>query len=138
MQEEIREGILHEICCICVHKPTSIEDGLFKDSAKTLKGCDCTYHYDEESNQYCPLAYKVANAIMRKLHSQDVVIKVERELFLISRERAESAIPDTDCSGRKFTPSEWEDLVRTIVHGAEIQRDKDKYDSGYGAVESLI
>ncbi len=79
-----------------------------------------------------------ALAYMRFLHSQGVVIKVEGELPLISRERAESAIPDTDCSGRKFTLSEWEDLVRTIVHGAEIQRDKDKYDSGYVAVESLI
>ena len=75
-REEIREGMLHEICCICVHKPTSIKDGLFKDSAKTLKGCGCTYHYDEESNQYCALAYKVAKAIMSKLHSQGVVIKV--------------------------------------------------------------
>ena len=76
--------------------------------------------------------------LLHRLAKRGVVIKVERELSLISRERAESAIPDTDCSGRKFTPSEWEDLVRTIVHGAEIQRDKDKYDSGYVAVEPLI
>lgn len=44
-------------------------------------------------------------------------------LVVIGRERAEKAVPPEDCSGRKFSPDEWEDLVRTILDGAEIQRD---------------
>ncbi len=47
---------------------------------------------------------------------------------LISRTRAEFAVGETDCSGRKYLPDEWEDLVRTIINGAEIQRDMDYYD----------
>jgi len=45
------------------------------------------------------------------------------ELNIIERARAESAVPPDDCSGRKFTPDEREDLVRAILDGAEIQRD---------------
>lgn len=55
--------------------------------------------------------------------------KQDEEFPLISRERAEFAVPKTDCSGREYTPDEWEDNVRYVLYGAEIQRDKDKYDS---------
>ena len=47
------------------------------------------------------------------------------KLNKIERARAEKAVPSDDCSGRKFTPDEWEDLVRTVLEGAEIQRDTD-------------
>lgn len=54
----------------------------------------------------------------------------EARLPLIGRERAESAVGETDCSGRKFTPVEKEDNIRYVLWGAEIQRDKDQFD-GY-------
>jgi len=47
---------------------------------------------------------------------------------LLSRARAEFAVGDVDCGGRKYEPIEWEDLVRTLIFGAEIQRDKDYFD----------
>ncbi len=47
---------------------------------------------------------------------------------LISRVRAESAVGVTDCSGREFTPEEKEDLIRMVLFGALIQRDKDWFD----------
>lgn len=75
-QEEIREGILKEVCCVCVHKPTHYRQSMFeKDKAVQVYGSGCSYGYEEDSNQYCSLAYKVAKAIMNKLHSQGVVIK---------------------------------------------------------------
>lgn len=49
----------------------------------------------------------------------------ERALPLISRERAESAVGLKDCSGRMYGKDEREDLIRTLLYGAEIQRDKD-------------
>ena len=49
----------------------------------------------------------------------------EIALLLISRERAESAVGLIDCSGRKYDKDEREDLIRTIIDGAEIQRDMD-------------
>ena len=67
-----------------------------------------------------------------------VVIKVDRELSIISRKRAEFLVPEVDCGGRKYTSIEWEDNVRYLLESAEIQRDKDKYDSGCVAVEPLI
>lgn len=51
-------------------------------------------------------------------------------LPLISRERAELAVGTVDCSGRTFDPDEREDLIRYVLEGAEIQRDKDYYDHG--------
>lgn len=51
--------------------------------------------------------------------------KVEYSLKIISRERAEQAVPSTDCSGRAYTPDEREDIIRYVMEGAEIQRDKD-------------
>lgn len=49
----------------------------------------------------------------------------EIALPLISRERAESAVPLEDCSGRKYDKDEREDLIRTLIDGSEIQRDMD-------------
>lgn len=49
----------------------------------------------------------------------------EVALPLISRERAESAVPLVDCSGQKFNKDEREDLIGTLIDGAEIQRDMD-------------
>lgn len=59
----------------------------------------------------------------------------EIALPLISIARAESAVPLVDCSGRKYGKDEREDLIRTVIDGAEIQRDMDfeamlrRYDS---------
>lgn len=59
----------------------------------------------------------------------------EIALPLISRERAEFAVPLVDCFGQKFSKGEREDLIGTLIDGAEIQRDADfesmlrKYDS---------
>ena len=47
------------------------------------------------------------------------------KLNIIKGARAEKAVPLDDCSGKRYTPDEWEDLVRTILEGAEIQRDTD-------------
>lgn len=80
----------------------------------------------------------VVDKLLEKLHSLGCRIEIDGELPLISRERAKFSIPETDCSGRKYTPDEREDLVRTIIDGAETQRDKDKYDSGWKAVVPLI
>jgi hypothetical protein len=55
----------------------------------------------------------------RKLGENEMV------LSLISRKRAESAVPLVDCAGRKFNKDEREDLIRTVIDGAEIQRDMD-------------
>ena len=49
----------------------------------------------------------------------------EIALPLISRARAESAVEFVDCSGRKYSKDEREDLIRTLIYGAEIQRDAD-------------
>ena len=65
----------------------------------------------------------------RKLGENEVALP------LISRARAESAVPSVDCSGRMYSKDECEDLIRTLIYGAEIQRDQDfevmlkKYDS---------
>jgi len=53
----IREEIAEEVCCVCVHKPTSIE-------GNTLKGLGCTYGYERGSSNYCNLVIKVANQIL--------------------------------------------------------------------------
>ncbi len=47
---------------------------------------------------------------------------------VISRERAESAVPLVDCSGRVYPEDEREDLIRYVIYGAEIQRDYDWFD----------
>lgn len=52
----------------------------------------------------------------------------EIALPLISRERAESAVSLVDCSRREYGKDEREDLIRYVILGAEIQRDKDFYD----------
>ena len=65
----------------------------------------------------------------RKLGENEVALP------LISRARAESAVPLEDCSGQKFSKDEREDLIGTLIDGAEIQRDMDfevmlrRYDS---------
>lgn len=56
---------------------------------------------------------------MRKLGENEVALK------LISRERAESAVGLKDCSGRMYGKDEREELIRCLIYGAEIQRDKD-------------
>ena len=53
---------------------------------------------------------------------------------VISRARAESAVPLEDCSGHIFTPDEREDLVRYVLYGAEIQRD-DMIGKGLASLE---
>lgn len=53
----------------------------------------------------------------------------EDKMPLINRARAESAVGETDCTGRKYTPIEWEDNVRYVLWGAAIQRDKDFFDA---------
>ena len=55
----------------------------------------------------------------RKLGENEVALP------LISRARAESAVPLEDCSEQKFSKDEREDLIGTLVDGAEIQRDMD-------------
>ena len=62
--ERIRKEIVEEVCCVCVHKPTSVEDGLFPDSPKTLNGLGCTFGYEQGSNKYCQLVVKVANQLL--------------------------------------------------------------------------
>ena len=42
---------------------------------------------------------------------------------IISREKAESAVPFTDCSGKVYSPDEREDIIRYFLLGAETQRD---------------
>jgi len=48
---------------------------------------------------------------------------------IISRNRAEDAVPLKDCSGRVYSPDEREDIIRYVLEGAEIQRDADYYGS---------
>lgn len=55
----------------------------------------------------------------RKLGENEVALP------LISRKTAEFAVGLIDCSGRKYGKDEREDLVRTLIYGAEIQRDMD-------------
>lgn len=69
----------------------------------------------------------VAKSILRTLYKLGYR-ELPKKFPLISRERAESAVGDTDCSERKYTPDEREDLVRTVIDGAEIQRDMDWFD----------
>jgi len=45
---------------------------------------------------------------------------------LISRKRAEEAVPFIDCSGRTFGIDEREDLIRYVIFGAEIQLHRDQ------------
>lgn len=45
------------------------------------------------------------------------------ESELISRERAEAAVPLVDCSNRAYSKDEREDIIRYVIEGAEIQRD---------------
>ncbi len=47
-------------------------------------------------------------------------------LEMISRERAERTVPLVDCGGRVYGEDEREDLIRYVLCGAEIQRDKDE------------
>ena len=51
----------------------------------------------------------------------------EEMMPLITREVAENAVPPTDCGGHVYTPIEWEDNVRQVLWGAEIQRYQDYY-----------
>ena len=44
---------------------------------------------------------------------------------IITREKVNWAIPTEDCSGRRYTESEREDLIRYMIWAAEIQRDAD-------------
>lgn len=44
---------------------------------------------------------------------------------LITRKRAEEAVPLTDCSGREYSIDEREDIIRYVLLGIEIQRDMD-------------
>ena len=48
------------------------------------------------------------------------------KLELISRKRAEEAVPLIDCSGRKYDEGEREDIIRYVQEGAELQRDRDE------------
>lgn len=47
----------------------------------------------------------------------------------LSRARAEEAVPLKDCSGRKYSPDEREDIIRYVLLGAELQHvlDSDWY-----------
>ena len=45
---------------------------------------------------------------------------------LITRVRAESAVPLQDCSGRNYKTEEREDIIRYIIWGAEVQRNTDQ------------
>ncbi len=49
----------------------------------------------------------------------------EKELPLISRESAERHVPFEDCGGLKYDDDLREDIIRYVLVGAEIQRDKD-------------
>lgn len=49
----------------------------------------------------------------------------EIALPLISRKRAESGVGLGDCAGRVYGKDEREDLIRCLIYGAEMQRDKD-------------
>ena len=44
---------------------------------------------------------------------------------LISRERAERAVPIKDCSGQVTDGAIREDFIRYLLYGAEIQMEKD-------------
>lgn len=51
----------------------------------------------------------------------------EKSIFpLITRKRAEKAVPLTDCSGKKYEDWLREDIIRYVQEGAEIQRDYDE------------
>ena len=47
---------------------------------------------------------------------------------LILRDRAESAVGLVDCGDRPYEEIEREDMIRYVLLGAEIQRDKDFLD----------
>ena len=55
---------------------------------------------------------------------------VQDKLPLVSRVRAESAVPLDDCSGRAYSIDEREDIIRYVLEGAEIQRDMDWFKKG--------
>jgi len=42
---------------------------------------------------------------------------------LLTRRQAEALVPTTDCSGRKYTDEEREDIIRYILLAAELQRE---------------
>ena len=46
-------------------------------------------------------------------------------LLLIPRGATERAVPTEDCSGYTYSSDEREDLIRYVLVGAEIQRDRD-------------
>jgi len=46
---------------------------------------------------------------------------------LVSVQRIERAVPLQDCSGRKYSEWEREDIVRYMLQAAEMQRDDDWY-----------
>ena len=80
--------------------------------------------------------HKYAGKRYLTLDSIDRILKLLKQPSspppVLTRKRAESAVPLTDCSGRKYTPDEWEDNVRYVILGAEIQRDADvEYYKGY-------
>lgn len=60
-------------------------------------------------------------------------------LELMYRERAERVVPTKDCSGRKYSADEREDMIRYVLEGAEIQRDMDaEYVTNYFGEKNLI
>lgn len=54
----------------------------------------------------------------------------ERALPLLPLSRFRDAVPETDCSGRRFSDEEREDIARYMQQAAEIQRDVDCLGSG--------
>ncbi|KKL13442.1 hypothetical protein LCGC14_2525710, partial [marine sediment metagenome] len=90
--------------------------------------------FSEFSSESCMDCTTCGNTGVIK-HPWKVSVVLENgELPLISRKRAESAVGERDCGERIFEAEEKEDNIRWVLHGAEIQRDKDKYDSGYRQV----
>ncbi len=75
-RDEIREMLLHEICGICIHKPTHYRKNyLTEDKTIQIYGLDCSYDYAKDSGNYCSLARKTAAGIMERLDSMGVVIE---------------------------------------------------------------
>ncbi|KKM99790.1 hypothetical protein LCGC14_1144400 [marine sediment metagenome] len=117
-RKEIREGILREVCCICVHKPTHYRKSYSDDKNIQVYGLGCSFDYEEDGGQYCLLVQKVVTAILRELDSHGVVIKVEREL------------PELDIATNAEPYS-----CNELCHKVE---QLNMFTAGYVAVESLI
>lgn len=54
---------------------------------------------------------------------------MDKVMPLVSPERAEFLVGDKDCGQRTFEPDEKEDLIKTFLYGAQVQRDKDYHDA---------